>query len=149
MPLNVNKCTSVYKLLRSFTNRTTVYRCMDLLIFFIFPHFYHISRLIWGDKSDAKEMGKKGNWFSALKRAFTASPKDNVASVSTILSVLFLMENMSQVRRSFWTENTLKTYRKKHGSDEKFLNRKCTENIFAYVSTFKSVLFLSRALVNR
>jgi hypothetical protein len=30
---------------------------------------------------NVKEMGKKGNWFSALKKAFTPGPKEKQANV--------------------------------------------------------------------
>jgi hypothetical protein len=34
-------------------------------------------------KRHVKKMGKKGNWITALKKAFTTNPKEKATNVST------------------------------------------------------------------
>jgi hypothetical protein len=40
---------------------------------------------------NVKEMGKKGNWFSALKKAFTSGPKEKPTDVSIGVPKLLLI----------------------------------------------------------
>lgn len=41
---------------------------------------------------NVKEMGKKGNWFTALKKAFTTSPKEKPTNVSKLNQSFFFLK---------------------------------------------------------
>lgn len=49
-----------------------------------------------GRDSNAQNMGKKGSWFSAIKRVFTLHSKEKLANVSDLVAMVFV--------GSYWKE---------------------------------------------
>ena len=58
--------------------------------FVLYFHDCFSSFCITGKNSNATDMGKKGSWFSAIKRVFTHHSKEKVPNVSAFL--LFCIE---------------------------------------------------------
>jgi hypothetical protein len=57
------------------------YRCMQMSLHLHILNFLVLSSFT-GRNSNARSMGKKGSWFSAIKRVFSPHSKEKLANVS-------------------------------------------------------------------